>query len=209
MIERNGRYLLRQRPPGGHLAGLWEFPGGKLEPGESWEVALVREVREELGVSSSARKLIEEKAFDYPERRVRIRFYWTDIAKGAEPSSREANAPLRWATPEELLSLPSPDANREIIARLASLEPPSAHEHSHARTVAWALWGLPVAFFLACFTWMQLEAWARANGRDLDRIVEQSVPFPLLLGSTRSLVFALFLAFELLIVLAALRIRRL
>src|SRR5206468_3676256 len=106
VIERRGRFLLRQRPPGGHLAGLWEFPGGKLEPDERWEDALAREVREELGVLATARDLIEERTFDYPERRVHLRFYRADLAPDAEPRSLEPDAPLRWASARELLALP-------------------------------------------------------------------------------------------------------
>ncbi|MBI3723674.1 (deoxy)nucleoside triphosphate pyrophosphohydrolase [bacterium] len=208
VIERDGRFLLRRRPPGGHLAGLWEFPGGKVEPGEDWKHALGRELEEEIGIAGVAVKLIDERTFDYPERRVTIRFFWTLIPKNAEPRSLEENAPLRWATPEELLSLPSPDANREVIARLSSPDFLGEGERPVDTVVIWGLWGLPLAFVLAALTWMIAERAAGKRGHDLARLIEQGVPFPLVIGGARSVVLATFLFFEAIIIAIALRKRR-
>jgi len=66
VVWRDGRLLLTQRPPGGPLGLQWEFPGGKIEPGESPEHALVREIHEELGVHAQARELLSLETHDYP-----------------------------------------------------------------------------------------------------------------------------------------------
>jgi mutator protein MutT len=175
VIEREGRFLVRRRPPAGHLPNLWEFPGGKLEPEETWEEALVREAREELGVAVEPKQLIEEKRFEYPERTVRLRFYRTVLEPGAEPRPGEAEAPLRWVTPEELRALPVPEANREVIERLtapfgsglAGGDSPGA---LRGTIVLWALVGAPIAVVLAGMTAMAAENVARLLGTDLSRL---------------------------------------
>jgi mutator protein MutT len=75
LVFRAGRLLITQRPPGGHLAGLWEFPGGKREPGESFEECLRRELREELGIEVAVGALVESIIHEYPGKAVHLRFY--------------------------------------------------------------------------------------------------------------------------------------
>jgi 8-oxo-dGTP diphosphatase len=67
VVRREGRWLMTQRPPGGPLGLLWEFPGGKIEPGETPEQALEREVREELGVGATAGETLAIETHDYPD----------------------------------------------------------------------------------------------------------------------------------------------
>src|ERR1700744_6143582 len=67
LIFHGGKLLISRRPAQAHLGGLWEFPGGKREPGETFEACLVREIREELGVEVSVGKLFAEVRHDYPE----------------------------------------------------------------------------------------------------------------------------------------------
>jgi mutator protein MutT len=171
VIEREDRFLVRRRPPGGHLAGLWEFPGGKLEAAESWEDALKRETLEELGVAAIACALLEERTFEYPERTVRLRFYRAVLEGGAEPRAVEEGAPLKWVTADELLALPVPDANRDVIARLvAPLGGAGAHETPLGRgltVAAWAALGLPAAFVLAGMIVLAADNGARLLGTDL------------------------------------------
>ena len=74
LVDSDGRVLLAQRPPGKHLAGTWEFPGGKLEAGESVEQALRRELQEELGITIGAAVAWRESLVDYPHALVRLHF---------------------------------------------------------------------------------------------------------------------------------------
>ena len=74
MIQADGRFLLTSRPPGKVYAGYWEFPGGKLEPGESVEQALRRELREEIGISIGAVHAWKAEMVDYPHALVRLHF---------------------------------------------------------------------------------------------------------------------------------------
>lgn len=82
VVLHEGRVLITQRPSGTHLEGLWEFPGGKLEPGESPEEALVRECREELGVELDVVDILDVTAHTYPHRDVVLFFYVALIREG-------------------------------------------------------------------------------------------------------------------------------
>jgi len=75
LVERDGLILITQRKEGSHLAGLWEFPGGKREPAETWQDCLVRELHEELAITVTVGELRYETVHHYPEKSVRLRFY--------------------------------------------------------------------------------------------------------------------------------------
>ena len=114
--DEAGRYLVTRRRSGSHLAGLWEFPGGKREPGESLEAALGRELTEELSAHFVVGDKVDAVRWEYPERTVVIHFYRCRLAAGTiEP--REAQA-MTWVAPERLGELDFPPADRELIARL-------------------------------------------------------------------------------------------
>jgi mutator protein MutT len=114
--DEAGRYLITRRRGGSHLAGMWEFPGGKREPGESLEDAMRRELAEELSASFSVGEKVETVRWEYPERTVVIHFYRCRLASGTiEP--REAQA-MEWVARERLKALEFPPADRELIARL-------------------------------------------------------------------------------------------
>jgi mutator protein MutT len=117
LIERRGRYLICQRRAGGFLGGYWEFPGGKREPGESWEACLRRELREELGIAVRAVRRFGTLRYRYGERPVTFRVFRCAVAQG-RPRPLEARA-LRWVPPGSLRRYRFPPANRRLIARLA------------------------------------------------------------------------------------------
>jgi 8-oxo-dGTP diphosphatase len=113
-----GRYLITQRRRGSHLEGLWEFPGGKLEAGESPVRALRRELTEELGATFEVGKLVETVRWEYPDRTVILHFYDCRVESGViEP--REGQA-MRWVEPERLGGYAFPPADRALIERLAA-----------------------------------------------------------------------------------------
>jgi len=111
-----GRILLAQRPPGKHLAGLWEFPGGKCEPGESPEQALRRELREEIGVEIGAVEKLIAVPWRYPQKSLVLDVY-NVLTHAGSIHGREGQA-LRWATFDEISGIAMPAADRPIIAAL-------------------------------------------------------------------------------------------
>ncbi len=113
-----GRYLITQRRRGSHLAGLWEFPGGKLEVGESPDGALRRELSEELGAAFAVGKLVETVRWEYPDRTVVLHFYDCRVESGTV-ESREGQA-MAWVAPGDLGRYEFPPADRALIERLAA-----------------------------------------------------------------------------------------
>lgn len=116
VIERDGRVLLTRRLRGTHLEGLWEFPGGKCEPGESIDDCLVRELREELGVESRTGTEILTTTHAYPARTVELHFHWCEIDGEPRPMLGQQ---MQWADRRTLRELSFPEADRELIERLA------------------------------------------------------------------------------------------
>ncbi len=100
IIRKDGRILLCQRPEGKNCALLWEFPGGKIEPGEQAEACVIRECHEELDVMLRVIRRYGEVVCDYPDRTVDLQFFVCEIAQG-EPRRKE-HAALAWAHPQEL-----------------------------------------------------------------------------------------------------------
>lgn len=114
--DESGRVLLSQRPEGKHLAGTWEFPGGKCEPGESWSRALERELHEELGIQASQISPYLTLTHAYCEHTVRL--VLLEVGQvGGRPHGREGQA-LRWVEPTEMKSLEMPCADRPIVKAL-------------------------------------------------------------------------------------------
>ncbi len=106
---------MRRRPRGSHLAGAWEFPGGKRRPGERGRACAEREVREETGLRVRAGAEIARVRHDYPGRRVLLRFF----ACGEAGGRLRTSAALRWVAPEALRRMRIPEANRGIVEELA------------------------------------------------------------------------------------------
>ena len=115
VVEQDGRFLVTRRLEGTHLSGLWEFPGGKCEPGETLEACLSREIQEELGVTADVHEEIVSTEHDYPERTVRLHFLRCDLAG---PPQAVLGQEMRWVTRAELRSLPLPEADRALVEAL-------------------------------------------------------------------------------------------
>ena len=116
LIFDSDRLLIAQRPPGVHLEGLWEFPGGKREPGETYEACLLREIREELGCEVLVGPMLHEAEHAYPEKCVRIRFFQCQLVSGV-PEPLECAA-LRWVSPDSLGQFQFPEADQALIEQL-------------------------------------------------------------------------------------------
>jgi 8-oxo-dGTP diphosphatase len=115
VIEKDGRFLLTRRLEGTHLAGRWEFPGGKCEPGETHHEALAREIEEELAVGVAVGRPILITTHAYDERTVELHFYETRLLGTPNPQLGQA---MRWASREELRRLDFPEADAALIAML-------------------------------------------------------------------------------------------
>lgn len=116
LIFRDGRLLIARRHAGSHLGGLWEFPGGKLEAGETFEQCLIREIREELGVEISVGELFEEISHDYPEKSVRLKFFICQLLSG-EPQPLGC-AGVKWVLKTELAGFEFPAADARLLQKL-------------------------------------------------------------------------------------------
>ncbi len=116
LIAREGRYLIARRKAGVHLAGLWEFPGGKREPDETLEECLKRELFEELSVTIDEPIPFQIIRHDYGERVVELHFFRCAIESG-DPNPVDC-AELRWVYPHELDRFEFPPADRPIIRSL-------------------------------------------------------------------------------------------
>ena len=119
VIERDERFLLTRRRPGAHLAGLWEFPGGKIDPGETHHTALRRELLEELDADVVVGDRIHWTRHAYADRTVELSFYRCSLR--TRPSPRLGQE-MRWVPREELASLGFPDADAELIAMLTQAD---------------------------------------------------------------------------------------
>jgi 8-oxo-dGTP diphosphatase len=116
LIFRNGKLLITQRHSGVHLGGLWEFPGGKREAGESFEECLARELREELGVEVQVGGLVEAITHHYPNKSVLLRFYRCTLTSG-EPQALDCAA-VKWVSAPELPAHDFPAADERLLGHL-------------------------------------------------------------------------------------------
>lgn len=121
LVSRGDTVLVQQRPPGKSRALLWEFPGGKVEPGETDEAALARECREELDVEASVGPKLWETAHGYQDLRVELALYRCEIPPDATPRPLEA-AQLAWVERSKLSALPFCEADLPLLPLLASGE---------------------------------------------------------------------------------------
>ena len=115
VVEEDDAFLVTRRPDGVHLAGLWEFPGGKIDPSESHADALRREMREELAADVDVHELIFETTHVYPERAVALFFYRCDLRQRPRALLGQE---MQWVPRSELSSLGFPPADEELIRLL-------------------------------------------------------------------------------------------
>ena len=115
LIDADGRVLLAQRPEGKSLAGLWEFPGGQVEPGESPEAALIRELHEEIGIDTHASCLapLTFASHSYPEFHLLMPLFACRRWQGT-PQPREGQV-LKWVRANDLRNYPMPPADLPLI----------------------------------------------------------------------------------------------
>ena len=116
VIERSGRFLVTRRQDGVHLAGYWEFPGGKCHPGEGLARCMARELREELDMDVEVGDELLSTTHDYPDRRVELHFLRCALL--SEPVPRLGQE-MRWVARRDLGSLEFPPADTELIGMLA------------------------------------------------------------------------------------------
>ena len=121
LVDADGRVLIAQRPEGKQLAGLWEFPGGKIEPGETPEEAVVRELQEELGIETKVACLapLTFASHSYESFHLLMplfvcrRFWGTPVAK--------EHRALKWVKPRQLRDYPMPEADIPLVSHLIDL----------------------------------------------------------------------------------------
>jgi len=116
LVFREGRLLITRRYPEAHLGGLWEFPGGKRHPGESFEECLRRELREELEIEVTVGPLFEAITHAYPEKTVHLRFFRCEWLRH-EPKARGCPA-FEWITREKLDGYDFPAADAQLLEKL-------------------------------------------------------------------------------------------
>ncbi|HCK84030.1 MAG TPA: 8-oxo-dGTP diphosphatase MutT [Hyphomonadaceae bacterium] len=136
LIDAQGRVLIAQRPAHKALGGLWEFPGGKVEPGESPEVALARELREELDL------IVEPDALDpfafashaYPDFHLLMPLYLAKKWQGELKLNADAAQAIAWVRARELRDYPMPPADAVLVERLIEREAANAHRYASSST---------------------------------------------------------------------------
>jgi 8-oxo-dGTP diphosphatase len=115
VVERDHQFLVTRRLRGTHLAGYWEFPGGKCQAGEELEACLHREIAEELGAGLRVGEEIHRVAHEYPERIVELHFFRCDLLDEPRPVLGQE---MRWVARAELATLDFPPADADLIAML-------------------------------------------------------------------------------------------
>lgn len=121
IIVRDGKILIAQRPEGKSLAGFWEFPGGKLEDGETIEQCLIRELAEELSVEATVGEFIMNTSHDYDHGSFSLEVFFVHITDNTEPHNN-VHQQLKWVTPQEMELYTFPVADIAIIEKLKTID---------------------------------------------------------------------------------------
>lgn len=116
IIYRDGQFLLSKRQSHQHQGGKWEFPGGKVEQGETVEQALARELKEEINIDVTTSSPFHYLEFDYPEKTVKLDFLLVTKFEGIEAGLEGQE--VSWFDKSELLALTFPDANVPVLAKI-------------------------------------------------------------------------------------------
>jgi len=115
-VDEGGKYLVTRRQAGVHLAGMWEFPGGKVGEAETHAQALRREMAEELGVDVAVEGLVLSTSHSYPDRTVALHFYKCRLLG---PPTPQLGQQMQWVRRSELRTLEFPPADADLIALLS------------------------------------------------------------------------------------------
>ena len=121
VVIDNQRVLTTQRPDGSHLAGMWEFPGGKVEPDEDPRDALARELQEELGVRADVHDIIEVTFHRYPNKNILLLFFRTSLRSDSPPPRAVGVAGIAWRSASELDDTLFPPADVTVLDRVRAL----------------------------------------------------------------------------------------
>ncbi len=124
LYDQAGRVLIAERPAGKHMAGRWEFPGGKIAAGESEAHALARELHEELGVVVGSGHRLMSLSHSYEDRLVELAL-WVVLSYSGEPAPLEGQR-LKWVPPQDLPAEDILEADRPFVAALVRLPPPAS-----------------------------------------------------------------------------------
>jgi mutator protein MutT len=116
LLWKDGKLLISKRPQGSHLAGYWEFPGGKQEPNESLERCLEREIKEELGIAVKVERHLLQVDHDYDMKSISLHLFQCSIISG-EPRPLECDG-MKWVSPEDLSEYPLPPPDYLALLRL-------------------------------------------------------------------------------------------
>ena len=122
ILDASGRVLIAERPPGKHMAGRWEFPGGKVAPGESEEAALARELEEELGIECLEARPMMRLTHCYPDRDVDLSMWVVERYRG-EPQALDGQR-LKWVPRTQLAGEDILEADRPFVAALVQWPSP-------------------------------------------------------------------------------------
>lgn len=122
ILDASGKVLIAERPAGKHMAGRWEFPGGKVAPGESEKAALARELQEELGIEVTDARPMMRLTHRYPDREVELSLWMVDSYRG-EPQALDGQR-LKWVRRAQLGSEDILEADRPFVAALVQWTPP-------------------------------------------------------------------------------------
>ena len=122
IFDGSGRVLIAERPAGKHMAGRWEFPGGKVAPGEAEEAALARELEEELGIQVTAAQPMMRLTHRYPDREVELSMWVVERYRG-EPRALDGQR-LKWVQRAQLAGEDILEADRPVVAALVQWAPP-------------------------------------------------------------------------------------
>ena len=121
IVEQAGKILLSQRSPNAHLPGFWEFPGGKLEPGETQYQALSRELFEEIGITVVSASFIWSDYYRYDDRIISLAAWWVDRFTG-QLLPKEGQ-PLQWVARERLKDISMPPLNESLVNHVVQKNP--------------------------------------------------------------------------------------
>ncbi len=118
IIEKDGRFLIAKRAKGRHLENKWEFPGGKIEDGESPEKCLQRELQEEFGIATAIKNFVAESIFDYGDKTVRLLGYRAEYISGEFKLT--AHDEIRWVAVDKLNEFDFADADIPLIKKIST-----------------------------------------------------------------------------------------